>query len=322
MAQRDYYEILGVSKSASADEIRKAYRQKARQYHPDVCKEPDAAQRFAEVQDAYEVLSDAEKRKLYDKFGHAGVSGAASGAGAGAGAGGARWSTSTSSGQPFEAGDFSSIFEEMFGTRGGPFGSARTGARPGAAPYGPRPHRGRDVEHTLNVSFMTAARGGDELLRINAVGSKQEIAVKIPPGIDDGAKLRIRGKGQPGTAGGAPGDVILTIRIGKHPYFRREGLDLLLDVPISVAEAALGTTVTVPLLDGSSADLKIPAGSSSGQRLRIKGKGLTDAKEKTGDYLAVVQIVAPAKLTADARELVERLKTTLPNPRADVPWAR
>lgn len=315
--EKDYYKVLGVDRKATADQIRKAYRSLARKYHPDVNKDADAATRFAEVQEAYEVLSDAQKRKVYDRYGHAGV-GVGQGPG-GFGRGGG-WTASDFGGGrgPFDAADFASAFQDIFGRAGGsPFGTA--GARPGAAPP-PAPARGQDIHHTISVSFMTAAQGGSEDIKFS-LGSApaQTISVKIPPGIDSGAQLRVRGKGHPGHGGGPAGDVILTIQVGRHPFFRRDGLDLLIDVPITIAEATFGTTVTVPLLSGS-VEIKVPPGASSGQKLRVKGKGLTGPKGKTGDFYAVIQIVAPKDLRGRGRELLEELAKDLPDPRASAPW--
>ncbi|MHC5008703.1 MAG: DnaJ domain-containing protein, partial [Planctomycetota bacterium] len=197
---RDYYEVLGVGRDATADEIRKAYRRLARQYHPDVNQSSDAAERFAEMQEAYEVLSDAEKRRAYDRFGRAGV-GVGQGPG-GFGRGGV-WRGNVGPGGQFDASDFSSVFEELFGGRGGsPFGVGP--GRPGAqAPSRPAPQRGRDLHHTITVSFMTAAQGGSEQVHVTTADrSPQTITVKIPPGIDTGEKLRVKGKGHPGGDGG------------------------------------------------------------------------------------------------------------------------
>jgi curved DNA-binding protein len=319
MAQdRDYYEVLGVGRDATADEIRKAYRRLARQYHPDVNQSSDAAERFAEMQEAYDVLSDAEKRKAYDRFGRAGV-GVGQGPG-GFGRGGA-WRGNAGPGGQFDASDFSSVFEELFGGRGGsPFGVGP--GRPGAqAPRRPAPQRGPDLHHTLTVSFMTAAQGGSEQVHVTTADrSPQTITVKIPPGIDTGEKLRVKGKGHPGGDGGPAGDILLTVQVGRHPYFQREGLDLLVEVPVTIAEATFGATVTVPLLKGS-VEIKVPAGASSGQKLRVKGQGLTNAKGRTGDFHAVVQIAAETDLSPRGRELLQELATELKNPRKSAPWA-
>ena len=309
---KDYYQLLGVDRSATADQIRKAYRKLARTYHPDVNKSSEAATKFAEVTEAYEVLSDAKKRKAYDRFGHAGV---------GVGAGGfspGGWSTNVGPGGGVDAGDFADAFEQFFGAGGGsPFGGR---VSPTAQPR-PVPKRGRDLTHSLSVSFMTAARGGSEQVRISSGDSgMQTISVKIPPGTQPGVKLRIKGRGQAGSSGGQPGDLILTVTAGHHPYFRREGLDLLIDVPITIAEAVLGVAVTVPLLKGC-VQIKFPSGTSSGQRLRVPGKGLQDAKGEYGDFLAVVQIVAPESLSEQGRGLLDTLAKELKNPRESAVWA-
>jgi DnaJ-class molecular chaperone len=318
---RDYYEVLGVGRNATAEEIRKAYRRLARKYHPDVNTEPDAAQRFAEITEAYDVLSDPERRKTYDQFGHAGVGAGAAGFGQGpfrpggfGGWGGSGGGFRGGGASSFDASDIGSIFEEMFGARGpSPFSTAQARR--------PQPSRGRDLQHKLTVSFLTAARGGRESLRLTVPGSSstQTVDVTIPAGIEHGAKLRIKGKGQPSPHGGGTGDLILTIEVGAHPLFRRDGLDLLVDVPITIAEAGLGTTVSVPLLEGT-AQIKVPPGASSGRKLRLKGKGVTDAKGRRGDFLAVLQIVAPAELSARGRELLQALASELKNPRETGPW--
>lgn len=322
----DYYKLLGVSHDATAEEIRKAYRKLARQYHPDVNKAPDAATRFAEINEAYEVLSDAEKRRSYDQFGRAGV-GATTGR-----PGGATWSQAGFGGSPgadFDAGDLGSIFEQMFGARG-PGGAPGTATSPfggdfgsGSRPVQSPPQRGRDLSHELPVSFMTAVRGGKEEVRFQLGAGYETIEVRIPAGIESGAKLRVKGKGQPapsGNPGGKPGDLIITVTVGQHPYFRRDGLNLLIDVPISIAEAGLGTEVDVPLIEGS-VQIRIPPGASSGQKLRVPGKGIQDSRGAVGDFLAVVQIVAPSSLTDSARQSLEALAPELKNPRESAPWA-
>lgn len=321
---RDYYEILGVPRGASQDDIRKAHRRLARKFHPDVNKAADAAKTFAEVQEAYDVLSDAEKRKRYDQFGHAGVNGAAAGPGDGGngpfggvgGGGSGGYRTTWSSG---DAGDWSDVdasnFESVFGDL---FGSRR-----GRGKGGPRaaPRVGDDIEHQITVPFAVAAHGGTETLRMTgADGAVQSIEVRIPAGIRDGSKLRVKGKGQPGAHGGPAGDLILIVTVGEHPWFRREGLDLYLDVPITIAEAALGTVIEVPLMKGS-VKLKVPGGTSSGAKLRAKAKGLADAKGDAGDFYAVIRIVAPETLSDADRAALERLGSSLPNPRLSTAWA-
>lgn len=337
---KDYYDVLGVKRDATTDQIRSVYRKLARQFHPDVNKAPDAAKRFAEVQEAYDVLSDAEKRKLYDQFGHAGVGAGPPPGGAGAGWGGGPrggrtvWTTSGGTGMGAE--DLGSIFEEIFGSRaGGPARGGQRVRRGGPSPFdfdfesdagAARPQRGRDIEHKLTVSFMTAALGGTEQIRFTLNGSTTTINVKIPPGIDSGGKLRLKGKGEPGPAGGSPGDLLLTVEVGQHPYFRREGLDLNIDVPITIAEAVKGTAVRVPLLKGEDGaswiEMKVPSGASSGKKLRIRGRGITDARGKKGDYYAVIVIDAPAHdtLSESGRRLIDELETELKNPRNSAPF--
>ncbi len=306
--EKDYYAVLGVERGASADAIRKAYRGLAREYHPDVNKSADASTRFAEVQEAYDVLSDAEKRKAYDRFGHAGV-----GVGQGPGGFGGGWSAQYS-GDPFGGSDFTSVFEDLFGARGGgrPFDRGAPGVMP--------PRRGSDVQHTLSVTFMTAAMGGTENIRVGHGSKPQTISVKIPAGIESGGQLRVRGKGAAGADGGPSGDLRLTVEIGQHPWFRREGLDVLINVPVTIAEATFGTTVTLPLLKGS-VELKIPPGAASGQKLRVKGKGMDDGKGGQGDFYAVVQVVAPTKLTDRGTQLLHELEPELQNPRDSGPWS-
>ena len=331
-APRDYYEVLGVSRDASEEEIRSAYRRLARKYHPDVSKEPDAADRFSEITEAYDVLVDPEKRKAYDQFGHAwqqARSGPGPGHGYADGPGGSPFSDFRTNvrtgGGGFDAADIGSIFEEMFG------GRAAGGASPfgGESPFGagarqarPRPRKGQDLRHAITVSFMTAAKGGTERLRFaDPADGEKEVSVRIPVGIESGAKLRLKGRGHPGSNGGPAGDLILSVNVGEHPWFRREGLDVMIDVPITIAEAALGATVETPLLSGR-VDLRIPAGSSSGRKIRIPEKGIKDdASGRTGDFFAVVRVVAPEELDDEAKRLVEALQPHLKNPRQNGPWS-
>ncbi len=311
--ERDYYQVLGVDRSATAEEIRKAYRKLARTYHPDVNKAPDAATRFAEMQEAYEVLSDAEKRKVYDRLGHAGV-GVGQGPG-GFGRGGA-WTVDFGQG-PFESPDIASAFEELFGRRAGsPFEAATAGRRRQAAAP---PRRGEDVHVPLPVSFMTAALGGTEEVRVG--DPPRTISVKVPPGIDEGAHLRVKGTGLPGEAGGPAGDVILDVQVGRHPWFHRDGLDVYVDVPITIAEATFGAKVTAPLVHGF-VEIKVPPGAGSGQKLRVRGRGLADSTGRRGDFYAVLQIAAPKDLSERGRATLEELAGELKNPRDSAPWAQ
>jgi len=309
---RDYYEILGVDRSAGSDEIRSAHRRLAREHHPDLNDDPASAERFNEIQQAYDVLSDPEKRTKYDRFGHAGV---------GVGDPGSQ-RTSPGAWQDVTPDDFESIFGEAFGgrsRRGGGFSGF--GGFGGGGPAGPI--KGRDLEHDLEIGFAAAAFGGTERLRTaDATGESNEIDVKIPAGINDGATLRIRGKGLPGQHGGPDGDLLLKVRIGRHPWFHRDRLDLEVNVPVTIVEASLGAEVQVPLLKGT-ATLKVPPGIRSGSRLRLKGKGIEDSKGRQGDLYAVLEILAPMsdELTEEDRAALGDLGDRLPNPRLDTPWA-
>lgn len=345
MAKRDYYEVLGIARSASADEIKKAHRRLVRQYHPDVNKNNKAAEeKFKEVQEAYDVLSDTQKRQAYDQFGHAGV-----GAGAAGAANGDPWEAfrRASGSQPrtgragrrggphvtvedFDPSDFqgdfgpdfSSIFDQVFG-RGRPGaagrGRPRPGPGPGVAPEEPSgPSRGAaDVEHTISLSFEQAARGATLPLQISRDGKLETIDVKIPPGVKDGSRIRIKGRGQ--QVGGEAGDLYIITRVLPHAYFRREDLDVLLDLPVSVYEAMLGTKVTVPTLDGP-VTLTVPPGTSSGAKLRIKGRGVERGGER-GDQLSIVKIMVPKSLDPDGQAMLERLRSQSPvDARADSKW--
>jgi DnaJ-class molecular chaperone len=329
MAKRDYYDILGVSKKASADEIRKSHRKLVLKYHPDRNRDnKQAEEKFKEIQEAYDVLSDDEKRKRYDEFGHAGVGTAGPPGGdpfeaarrarqAGGRGGSSQWRASPGvSVEDFDmgSGDFSSMFEQFFG--------GQMGGRPGAGRGGPRarrpePARGEDLEHPVTLSFDQAARGMTQAIQIDRGGKLETIEVKIPAGVKDGSRIRIKGKG--GQAGGEPGDIYIIAHVLPHAYFRREGLDIYLDVPISMYEAALGVKVTVPTLDGHLT-VTIPPGTSSGAKLRLKGHGIERAAEK-GDQYAVVKIVMPRKLDEEDKAVIEKLAEKHPiDARADVGW--
>jgi DnaJ-class molecular chaperone len=330
MAKRDYYEVLGVSKTASADEIKKAHRKLVRQYHPDVNKSnKQAEERFKEVQEAYDVLSDEQKRKNYDQFGHAGANGGDPFENlrrSAAGGGRQRWNAgpnvSVEEIDPSDfanSADFGDIFEQFFG-RGGMGGAGRAagGARQrgGRTQHAPQPTpRGADIEHNVSLNFDQAARGATLPLQISRDGKLETIDVKIPAGVKDGSKIRLKGRGQH-VPGGEAGDLYIITAVRPHDYFRREDLDVLIDVPISVYEALLGTKVTVPTLDGE-VTLTIPPGTSSGAKLRIKGRGAFRGEDK-GDQLCIVKIAVPKNLSPEDIELVKKLESKHPlSPRAD-----
>ncbi|MDX6634918.1 MAG: curved DNA-binding protein [Solirubrobacterales bacterium] len=285
---RDYYEVLGVPRDAGDEEIRSAYRKLAREYHPDVNKDPGAEDRFKEVSEAYEVLRDPEKREKYERLGpnwKAGedVSGA-SGFGGGFGGG---------DGQGFGDGaGFSDFFESFFG--------GRRGASRGFEGFS---MRGGDQEATVEVTLEEAARGGRQKI---SLADGRDFEVQIPSGVRDGQKIRLAGQGGAGASGGPAGDLFLRVRIKRHPRFRREDDDLVVDIPVAPWEAALGATVPVPTLQGS-AKVKVPAGSSSGRRLRLRGEGMPGPGGRKGDLYASVRIVVPKVLEKRERELFEEL---------------
>ncbi|HEX5712695.1 MAG TPA: DnaJ C-terminal domain-containing protein [Solirubrobacterales bacterium] len=285
---RDYYEVLGVPRGASDEEIRSAYRKLAREYHPDVNKDPGAEDRFKEVSEAYEVLRDPEKREQYERLGanwKAGedVSGA-SGFGGGFGGG---------DGQGFGDGaGFSDFFESFFGGRRGASGGFEGFSM-----------RGGDQEATIEVALEEAARGGKQKI---SLADGRDFEVQIPPGVRDGQKIRLAGQGGEGASGGPAGDLYLRVRIKRHPRFRREDDDLVVEIPVAPWEAALGATVPVPTLNGS-ARVKVPAGSSSGRRLRLRGEGMPGPGGRKGDLYASVRVVVPKALGKRERELFEEL---------------
>ncbi|RLG05686.1 MAG: J domain-containing protein [Thaumarchaeota archaeon] len=327
MTKRDYYEILGVPRNATPEQIKAAYRRLARKYHPDVNKSPDAAEKFKEATAAYEVLSDPQKRKMYDQFGS--VEGAPFDFGQRAGApGGTRVYTRTWSsgagGWPF---DFDELFsaspfsgmslEELLNALGG--GVRRS--RSGVSTVEQEP--ATDVVSHITLDFDEAVKGCTKTLHIKRPdGSTERIEVKIPPGVHEGSKIRLRGKGQTSQFTGRTGDMYLVVHIREHPYFRRENSDIYIDVPISITEASLGTKITVPTIDGS-VDVTIPPGVSSGTKLRLRGKGIVDPKTKMrGDQYVVIKIVPPKNISQKGKELLEQLEKSDPyNPREGLPWS-
>lgn len=327
MSERDYYTILGLNRGASADEIKRAYRGLARKLHPDVNKAPDATKKFAEVQEAYDVLSDDKKRKLYDQFGHAGVkSGAAGGGHPGQAAHEphVRWSTGSGSNIDFDVEDIGSMFDAIFG------GGARGGRAGGGAPFaGGRGRKSKTRAHVepdevradLSISFMTACRGGTESFRVSEGDRSRTIEVKIPAGVSSGQQLRVRG-------GAGEADLILTVQVGEHPLFKRgprEGVggtnDVFVEVPLTIAEAMLGATVTVPTLEGS-VELTIPPATASGRPLRLRGRGVHAAGGEKGDLYAITKVVTPAarELSAHEREVIEEIGKRQGSPRIGPGW--
>jgi molecular chaperone DnaJ len=347
-AKRDYYEILGVSRNATEEEIKKAFRRLARQFHPDVNREKGAEARFKEINEAYEVLGDAQKRAAYDRFGHVGV-------GAGAGAGG----------NPFEGfgfGSFNDLFEQLFASAAGASGARRTSTQ-----------RGADLKYELTISFEDAVRGCQKEIEIprwdscsNCRGSGAQpgtstqrcttcqgtgeirrvqqsifgqfvnvmvcdrcrgegrvittpcerckgqgrvrgvrrVAVNIPAGVDDGINVRVTGEGEVPPRGGTPGNLYVSLTVKPHEYFKRQGTDIVYEMPVSFSDAALGAELEVPTLDGVE-HLKIPNGTQSGRVFRLKGKGVPVVHSSSrGDELVVVKLVTPQTLTARQKELL------------------
>lgn len=357
----NYYDILGVKKDASADEIKKAFRRLARKHHPDAGGDEE---KFKEVNEAYEVLSDKEKRAQYDQYGQYFGGQVPPGAGGpggwpGAGPGGARV-------ENFDMGDLGDIFGSVFGGGGG-FGGR---------PRGPQPQRGHDVQVDLQLTFEQAFAGTSTKVEIDRVEScgvcggsgakpgtsrkacatcggagtvsqgqgmfgfsracptcagegtvveqpcsacrgkgkvraRKPITVNVPAGANDGGKLRFKGKGEPGVAGGPSGDLYVVTRIAPHAYYVRDGADVVLELPVSITEAALGAEITVPTPDGSKVRLKVPAGTQSSKTFRIPGKGAPKLKGTgSGDLKVKVIVEIPTELSDEQRELLEELAST------------
>ncbi len=317
MPEVDYYKTLGVDRRATAEEIRKAYKKLARKYHPDVRPgDKNAADQFKRIQQAYAVLGDAEKRVQYDRFGQA-MEG---------GRGGPR--TAWASGPDgTHAVDLSELFNQFFGEatgrgRGfqrGPFAGTFHGGT--TEPFG-RPgemaEKGEDVSFEVTVPFGIAAEGGSHTLQIRRGDKTERINVKIPAGVEDGSVIRLAGQGQAGAAGGPSGDLLLTVHVTPHPYFYREGSNVLVDVPVTPSEAALGAKVEVPTISEGRMTVTVPPGTSSGARLRLRGKGVRDPKSKNlGDQFVVIKIVIPRQTSESAKALYQQLAATEPqNPRA------
>ena len=351
MDKRDYYEILGVSKDASDSEIKSAFRRLAKKYHPDVSKEPDAAEKFKEAQEAYAVLSDPDKRRQYDQFGHSAFS---NGSGA--------------QGFDFSGFDFGDIFGDLFGSSFGSFGSF--GGRSN------RPQKGRDTVIRVDLDFEEAVFGTKKTINLNLneacddcdgkgghgsktcdkcngsgtvterqqtlfgafmtkttcskcggkgtifdetckkchgsgkVRNNKDIEVTIPEGVDTGNQLRIAGKGEAGSNGGPNGDIYLEFYVKKHPIFVRDGKDIYLELPISITDAVLGNKKEIPTLNGN-VKITIPAGSQSGDSLRLKGKGISDVNyRRKGDMYVTLKIVIPKKLDRNQKDLFKKLSET------------
>ncbi len=354
-SKRDYYEVLGVTRDASPEQIKKAYRVLARRYHPDLNREPEAETMFKEVSEAYEVLSDGDKRSMYDRFGHAGLGGAAGGFDPFGGAG-------------FGGGDiFSTIFDAFVGQgarsggasqRGGVRGSdlryhlalefeeaifgvekeirferleecgtcAGSGAEPGTDPIRCPKCNGQGEIRTRAPIFnmltvMTCDECGGTGKKIavpcrdcRGAGRRRAtrtLTVKIPAGVDEGAQIRLRGEGEGGARGGPAGDLFVTLSVNPHKLFQRSGNEIVLEMPLNIAQAALGAALRVPTIDGET-ELEIPAGTQGGEIFRIRGKGAPFLRGNgRGDQLVVTKVVVPTKLTDKQRDLLKQLSVEL-----------
>lgn len=330
----DYYDILGVSRSATIDEIQKAYRGLARKYHPDL--NPDdktAKEKFQRVQTAYDTLNDEKKRKMYDQFGSAYEQ-------MGQGGGGPQWTGQVPPG--YEGFDFSQMFGGAGGSGGaGGYGGASAsdieemlrqftggGGFGGSSPRGNSRRRGRrpatpgaDIAYNLRIPFRTAVTGGEANLRVRrATGGTETVTVKIPAGIEEGQTIRLRGQGDQSDSGGAAGDMLITVQIDDHDSFRREGLDLIVRVPVTISEAALGAKIDVPTPHGEIS-LTIPAGTSSGKRIRAKGLGVKNSRGEKGDLYAELLITVPKHVSGEAKKLLQEFdELSSLKPREDLAW--
>lgn len=279
--KRDYYEVLEVARRADEAELKRAYRDLARRYHPDINPGPDSEDRFKEINEAYAVLSDTKLRARYDRHGHAAVSGAS---------------------EATAAGGFGTVVDAFDDLISDILRRRRGGKR-----------RGRDLRYTLEIDLAEAAFGCQKLIRVpgvgaNGAGAEREFSITVPPATKDGAVRRLRGEGEPGQQGGAAGDLHVIIRVREHPVLRRDGYDIWCEVPVSFPQAALGAVVEVPTLEGR-VRMRVPEGTQSGRVMRMRGKGMprgSSAGAVRGDQLVRVTVETPTALTSKQRELLER----------------
>ncbi|MGA0847775.1 MAG: DnaJ C-terminal domain-containing protein [Pontimonas sp.] len=304
--EKDFYKVLGVSKDASESEIKKTYRSLARKFHPDSNPgDASAEARFKEISEAYSVLSDSQQRSEYDQIRAMQAGGPRFTAGGGPGGFedvfGGMFGGMPRQGQ---SADFGDLFSGLFGGGQGGFSGYR------------EPTKGRDVVSRVTLDLPTAIKGTE--VSLEGPGGKK-ITARVPAGVKDGQKIRIRGKGHPSPDGGKPGDVIITVGVPKHQIFAREGDHLRVEVPITFGEATLGATIEVPTIDGEVVKVKVPAGTPSGKVLRVKGRGVR-AGAALGDLLVELQVAVPAHLSKAAQGHLEKLMSALPkeNPREDL----
>lgn len=306
--QKDFYKTLGVSKDVSEAELKKVYRKLSRQYHPDTNPgDAKAEAKFKEISEAYAVLSDKQQRAEYDQIramgGGARFTGGSGFPGGAGGFGGAGFPGGG-------AGGFEDVFANLFG--GGGF----SGGAGGFGGFG-GPQRGNDLTTSKTIDFIDSVKGATVKLHLH--GNADPITLKVPAGIQDGQKLKVRGKGQPSPNGGEAGDLVVTIGVKAHPVFSRDGNNLRVTVPVTFAEAVLGATIQVPTLGGEPVKLKVAPGTPSGRVLRVKGRGVVTSKGE-GDLLATVDIAVPAHVSDKAAKLLEEFNAALPDedPRADL----
>jgi molecular chaperone DnaJ len=290
--EKDFYKILGVSKDVSDADLKKAYRKLAKDNHPDLHPGDAAAEaRFKDISEAYDVLSDAEQRREYDAIRAMG--------------GGAR----------FQAGGQGAGFEDVFSNLFGG-GGFQGGGFPGFGGFGGfGPQRGQDLSTTASINFIDSVNGTTVKLNLR----NESVSVKVPAGIQDGQKLKVKGKGQPSPNGGPAGDLVVTIKVKPHAVFTRDGDNIRVSVPVTYAEATLGATIEVPVLGGEPVKLKVAPGTPNGRTLRVKGKGVQFGSRQ-GDLLATVEVMVPGHLPAKAKKLLEQFDAELPdeNPRQDL----
>jgi molecular chaperone DnaJ len=290
--EKDFYKILGVSKDVSDADLKKAYRKLAKDNHPDLHPGDAAAEaRFKDISEAFDVLSDSEQRREYDAIRAMG--------------GGAR----------FQAGGQGAGFEDVFSNLFGG-GGFQGGGFPGFGGFGGfGPQRGQDLSTTASINFIDSVNGTTVKLNLRS----ESVSVKVPAGIQDGQKLKVKGKGQPSPNGGPAGDLVVTIKVKPHAVFTRDGDNIRISVPVTFSEATLGATIEVPVLGGEPVKLKVAPGTPNGRTLRVKGKGVQFGSRQ-GDLLATVEVMVPAHLPSKAKKLLEQFDAELPgeNPRQDL----
>ena len=285
----DYYEILGLSKGASGDEIKKAFKKKAMKFHPDrTGNDKTAETKFKEAKEAYDVLSDPQKKSMYDQYGTADFGGGFGGRSQGG----------------FNASGFEDVFEDIFGDI---FGGGRT-RNPNRA------YKGADLEYHLQLSLEEAAFGIDKVVKFRTKNDDKEISISVPAGVDNGDRIRLSGKGEPGINQGPPGDLFVRVILEKHSIFERDGNNLYCNVPISFAEAALGSEIEIPTLSSNKVSITIPSGTQTGKYFRLKGKGIKSVRGgHIRDLMWSVQIETPVNLSDEQKNILMQLDNKLKN---------